>query len=281
MGVDEGKRLAIVEDDRDLVQALKTAFELEGYSVSVFFDALPFLRHVRDYGLPHLAVIDLGLPSMHGFDLSKKLKALGDVPIIFISNQDEIDTVIRGLTSFADDYVVKPFDLRELVARTYRVLSRIHDYGYTQSPIIRVDDWLSIDFGNSRLLAGGRATLLTPTEAELLHILIRNSGHIVPSDTLIARVWPLEQIFEDTLRVHMHRLRRKLERDYRHPHYIQTERGVGYRFVMAESERTERKDRVERAAGQCQIPDLDDGGRHSEFREGSGAHCRSRECSDD
>lgn len=256
MGVNEGKRLAIVEDDRDLVQVLKATFELEGYAVSVFFDALPFLRHVRDYGLPHLAVIDLGLPSMHGFDLSKKLKTLGDVPIIFISNQDEIDTVVRGLTSFADDYVVKPFDVRELVARTYRVLSRIHDYGYTQSPIIRVDDWLSIDFGNSRLLAGGQTTPLTPTEAELLHILIRNSGHIVPSDTLIARVWPLEQIFEDTLRVHVHRLRRKLERDYHHPHYIQTERGVGYRFVIAESEPAATIDRVDQTTGQLNRSDL-------------------------
>jgi DNA-binding response OmpR family regulator len=280
MGVNEGKRLAIVEDDRDLVQLLKAAFELEGYSVSVFFDALPFLRHVRDNGLPHLAVIDLGLPSMHGFELSKKLKALGDVPIIFISNQDEIDTVVRGLADFADDYVTKPFDIRELVARAYRVLSRVHDYGYTQSPIITVDDWLSVDFGNSRLLAGGQATLLTPTEAGLLHILIRNSGHIVPSDTLIARVWPLEQIFEDTLRVHMHRLRRKLERDYRHPQYIQTERGVGYRFVMAESEPTGKNARVEQAAGQLNVPDVDEKRQRPEFGEGSGAHCRSRERGD-
>jgi DNA-binding response OmpR family regulator len=255
MGVNEGKRLAIVEDDRDLVQLLKAAFELEGYSVSVFFDALPFLRHIRDFGLPHLALIDLGLPSMHGFELSKKLKALGDVPIIFVSNQDEIDTVVKGLSSFADDYVTKPFDMRELIARTYRVLSRIHDSGYAQSPIITVDDWLSVDFGNSRVRAGSQSNMLTPTEAELLHILIRNGGNVVPSGTLIARVWPLEQIYEDTLRVHMHRLRRKLERDYRHPQYIQTERGVGYRFVMRNAGPTDQETAAERETAHLNIPD--------------------------
>jgi DNA-binding response OmpR family regulator len=255
MGVNEGKRLAIVEDDRDLGQLLKAAFELEGYSVSVFFDALPFLRHIRDFGLPHLALIDLGLPSMHGFELSKKLKALGDVPIIFVSNQDEIDTVVKGLSSFADDYVTKPFDMRELIARTYRVLSRIHDFGYAQSPVIAVDDWLSVDFGNSRVRAGSQSVMLTPTEAELLHILIRNGGNVVPSGTLIARVWPLEQIYEDTLRVHIHRLRRKLERDYRHPQYIQTERGVGYRFVMRNAEPTEQETMGERETARLNISD--------------------------
>jgi len=239
-GVNEGKRLAVVEDDQELIRLLKAALELEGYSVSVFLDALPFLRHIRDYGLPHLVLLDLGLPSMHGFELSQKLKALGDVPIIFISNQGEIDTVVEGLSRFADDYVTKPFDMRELIARIYRVLSRIHDFGYTQSPIITVDDWLSIDFGNSRLRVGDQWIMLTPTEAELLHILVRNRGCVVPSTTLMARVWPLEQIYEDTLRVHMHRLRRKLERDSRHPQYIQTERGVGYRFVMGNSEPTGR-----------------------------------------
>jgi DNA-binding response OmpR family regulator len=272
MGVNEGKSLAIVEDDHDLVQLLKTALELEGYAVSVFFDALPFLRHVRDYGLPHLALIDLGLPSMHGFELSKKLKALGDVPIIFISSRDEIDTVVQGLSCFADDYVTKPFDMRELTARTYRVLSRIHDFGYTQSPIIKVDDWLSVDFGKSRLLAGGRSFMLTPTEAGLLHILIRNCGNVVPSETLIARVWPLEQIYEDTLRVHMHRLRRKLEQDYRHPQHIQTERGVGYRFVMGNSEPTGQNTVAEQEAAQFDLSDISSDDDSMSSRKGVGCH---------
>jgi DNA-binding response OmpR family regulator len=227
-----GKRIAIVDDDRRLVQLVKETFEAEGYEVSVFFDGLPFLRNVQDHGLPHLALIDLHLPSMHGFDLSKKLKALGDVPIVFISNESEVETIIDGLRRFADDYVTKPFDIRELAIRVQRILSRIPNFEYVHSPVTQIDERLGVDFGNSCLLINEQSIMLTPIEANLLHILIQNAGQVVPSDTLIARVWPSEEVYEETLRVHMHRLRRKLEPDYRHPKYIQTERGVGYYFVI-------------------------------------------------
>jgi DNA-binding response OmpR family regulator len=226
------KRIAIVDDDHELVQLVKEAFELEGYQVSGFFDGLFFLRHVSTHGLPHLAIIDLHLPSMHGFDVSKKLKALGDVPIVFISNEDEVETIIDGLQQYADDFVTKPFDIRELLIRVQRILSRVRSFDYLNSPITYVDERLSIDFGNGWLLINGEPVPLTPIEANILYILIQNAGSVVTSEALIARVWPTETVFEETLRVHMHRLRRKVEPDLRTPHYIQTERGVGYCFVI-------------------------------------------------
>jgi DNA-binding response OmpR family regulator len=112
------------------------------------------------------------------------------------------------------------------------VLSRIVDFDYARSPLIRVDERVAVDFGNSKLVVENRPVMLTPTEANLLHILLRNAGRVVTSDMLIARVWPADEVYEDTLRVHMHRLRRKIEADVRHPKYIQTERGVGYRFMQ-------------------------------------------------
>lgn len=226
------KRIVIVDDDRQLLQLAKETFEAEGYQVAVFFDGLPFLRYVQDNGLPHLVLLDLHLPSMHGFDLSQKLKALGDVPIVFISREGEAETVIDGLARFADDYVTKPFDMRELVVRVRRILSRIPNYDYVGPPVTPIDERLKIDFRSSSLIINDHPVLLTPIEANLLHILIQNAGQVVPSTTLIARVWPTEEIFEETLRVHMHRLRRKLEPDYHSPRYIQTERGVGYSFVI-------------------------------------------------
>jgi DNA-binding response OmpR family regulator len=225
-------RIAIVDDDHELVQLVKEAFELEGYQVSGFYDGLFFLRHVSAHGLPHLAIIDLHLPSMHGFDVSKKLKALGDVPIVFISNEDEVETIIDGLRQFADDFVTKPFDIRELLIRVQRILSRVRSFDYLNYPITRVDERLSIDFGNGWLLIDGEPVTLTPIEANLLYILIQNAGSVVTSEALIARVWPAETVFEETLRVHMHRLRRKVELDFRAPRYIQTERGVGYCFII-------------------------------------------------
>lgn len=231
------QRLLMVDDDKDLLELLRIEFEAEGYEVSAFHDGLQALKHVRKSGLPHLALIDLKLPSMHGFDLAEKLKALGDVPIVFLTSISEPDTIVNGLRRYADDYVTKPFEVRELQARVQRILSRIADYSYAQAPVIEVDENLSVDFGNSRLLVRGRTVMLTPTEATLLHILVRNAGRVVPSATLLARVWPRAEIYEDTLRVHMHRLRRKIEPDFHRPRYIFTERGTGYRFRLLDPER--------------------------------------------
>lgn len=230
------QKLLLVDDDKDLLDLLRVEFEAEGYEVATFQDGLQVLKHVRKSGLPHLALIDLKLPSMHGFELAEQLKALGDVPIVFLTSVNESNTIVDGLRLYADDYVTKPFELRELQARVQRILSRITDFRYAQAPMIEVDGNLAVDFGNSRLLVGGRAVSLTPTEASLLHVLIRNAGRVVPSSTLIARVWPRSEIYEDTLRVHMHRLRRKLEPDFHRPTYVFTERGIGYRFRSLEME---------------------------------------------
>ena len=103
---------------------------------------------------------------------------------------------------------------------------------YASEPIIHIDDNLSIDFAHNRIVVNGKGYGLTPTESILLHVLLRNASRVVENRMLIARVWPSEEVYEDTLRVHMHRLRRKLEADSHHPHYIRTERGIGYMFTV-------------------------------------------------
>ena len=117
------------------------------------------------------------------------------------------------------------------MARIKRVLLRFGDFEYANEPVLHVDERLSIDFGNGRIVGEGTEISLTRTEASLLHVLVRNKGHVVPSRTLIGRVWPAREIFEDTLRVHIHRLRRKVEADLSNPKYIRTERGMGYSFI--------------------------------------------------
>ncbi len=221
----------LVEDEKDVRQLVKNAFEAEGFAVVGFSDGLPLLRYVSEHGLPHLAIIDLRLPSMHGFEVSARLRESGDVPIIFISSDDDLETKVEGITRYAEDYVVKPFETRELIARVRRVLSRFPDWNYAQMPVVRIDSHLSVDFGNMRLLIGDRSVPLTPIEANLLSVLLRNRGRTVSSSALISRVWQLDANYEEALRVHMHRLRRKIEPDLHSPRYIQTERGVGYRFV--------------------------------------------------
>lgn len=231
----EDKRLLIVDDDELTLYLLKELFELENYRVTTCRTASEALNDVQINGLPHLALIDLDLPDLNGFDLSAKIKAMGDVPLIFVTGNDDQRTMVDGLRHYADDYMVKPIRTAELVARVRRVLSRMSSFDYVQPPVLKVDDWLSVDFGRNRLLVGGRVKVLTRIESALLHNLIRNAGRVVQSDTLIARVWPAGEVYEDTLRVHLHRLRRKIEKDPGHPRYIQTERGVGYCFRPAQA----------------------------------------------
>jgi DNA-binding response OmpR family regulator len=187
---------------------------------------------VQQRGLPHIALLDLDLPTTHGFELASQLKSMADVPIMFVTSTGETDVIVEGLKKYAEDFIVKPFELRELEARVQVVLSRMPSLDYASEPVIKVDDYLEVDFAHNRIIVDGENVGLTPTESILLHVLLRNAGRVVENRMLIARVWPSDDVFEDTLRVHMHRLRRKLEADSHQPHYIRTERGVGYMFTV-------------------------------------------------
>jgi DNA-binding response OmpR family regulator len=225
-------KVLVVEDEANLGKLISDYMTSHGYDITVVSDGPDALEYVKMRGLPHIALVDLSLPSMHGFELSSKLKSMADVPIIFVTATSDTDTIVQGLRRYAEDFIVKPFDLRELEARMQAVLSRMPSLDYASEPIVNIDDHLQVDFAHNRLTVGERSFGLTPTESILLHVLLRNAGRVVENRMLIARVWPSEDVYEDTLRVHMHRLRRKLEADSHHPHYIRTERGVGYMFTI-------------------------------------------------
>lgn len=225
-------KVLLIEDEETVSKLIVDFLGKNGYEVTAFGDGPDAIEHVRTRGLPHIALLDLNLPSMHGFEIASKLKTMADVPIIFVTSSGETDIIVQGLKKYAEDFIVKPFELRELEARVEVVLSRMPSLDYASEPIINVDDHLEIDFAHNRIVVNGKTVGLTPTESILLHILLRNAGRVVENRMLIARVWPSEDVYEDTLRVHMHRLRRKLEADSHHPHYIRTERGVGYMFTV-------------------------------------------------
>ncbi len=225
-------KVLLIEDEETVSKLIIDFLNKNGYEVTAFSDGPEALEHVRQRGLPHIALLDLALPSMHGFELASKLKAMADVPIIFVTSSGDTETIVQGLKKYAEDFIVKPFELRELEARVAVVLSRMPSLDYASEPVIQVDEHLEIDFAHNRIMVDGKSVGLTPTESILLHVLLRNAGRVVENRMLIARVWPSEEVFEDTLRVHMHRLRRKLESDSHHPHYIRTERGVGYMFTI-------------------------------------------------
>lgn len=230
-------KVLVVEDDDKIRKLISDHLMRNGYEVASAEDGPTALEYIKEHGLPHIALVDLMLPNnMHGFEFSSRLKSMADVPIIFVTAVRDTDTVVQGLKKYAEDFVVKPFDTRELEARIKVVLARMPSLDYANEPMITVDQHLSIDFAHNRVVLDGKSISLTPTEAILLHVLLRNAGRVVENRMLIARVWPDEDVYEDTLRVHMHRLRRKLEADSHHPHYVRTERGIGYMFTVKPQE---------------------------------------------
>lgn len=230
----DAKRLLLVEDDPTMRAMLHDILETEGYKVIGFGDAPEALDHMRKHGLPHLLIVDLGLPTYNGFELSRRVKQMGDVPIVILTGDNSIESKVIGIEKYAEDYIVKPFDHREVVARVARILSRFPDQSYAQQPLITIDSHLTIDFANSVLLRDKQRIALTPIEANLLRTLLGNRGKVVSAEILMARAWRNEEVFEETLRVHMHRLRRKLQPDSEGFQYIRNERGVGYRFITEE-----------------------------------------------
>ncbi len=225
-------KVLLVEDDAAIGKMVSDYLSKHDYEVTIATDAPDALEYIRQRGLPHIALVDLGLPSMHGFELSSRIKQMADVPIIFVTSTGDTDTIVQGLKKYAEDFIVKPFELRELEARIQVVLARMPTLDYASDPVIVVDSHLQIDFAHNRIILNEESIGLTPTESVLLHVLLRSAGRVVENRVLTTRVWPNESVGDDTLRVHMHRLRRKLEVDSHHPHYVLTERGIGYRFTI-------------------------------------------------
>jgi DNA-binding response OmpR family regulator len=225
------QRILVVDDDPAIRRLVSAKLEASGFAVTAVASGQQALDVIGRDGLPHLAIVDIHMPGMGGFELCEAVQQYADLPVIMLTAVHEEDTVIWGIERYAEDYVTKPFSPRELVARVRRVLRRIGDFAYAVGPSERVDDRLVVDFVHQEAEVDGQPVSLTPTETKLLYILMRNAGHTVTTDFLLRRLWPLEEQFENTLRVHIHRLRRKIEPTPSQPQYVVTEREVGYRFA--------------------------------------------------
>lgn len=225
------KTILVVDDSPYILQAVQHTLEPEGFHIQTATSGEEALELIGRAGLPHLALVDLNMPGMDGFELCEAIHEFSDLPVIMLTAIDDESTVVYGLDNFAEDYIVKPFRAGELVARVRRVLRRIGDFAYTLAPEVMVDENLKIDFANRRAVIRGEEVQLTPTETKLLYILMRNAGRIVTNDFLLRRVWPHDDAYEDRLHTHIYRLRRKVEESPKDPVYILSEWGTGYRFV--------------------------------------------------
>jgi two-component system response regulator RegX3 len=221
----------VVEDEESFVEALKVGLKREGFRVEVARDGLQALD-MFDIVQPDVILLDVMLPKMSGIDVCRQLRKKTTTPIIMVTAKGaEIDTVV-GLEVGADDYVTKPYRLRELVARMRAVLRRVpqNQGGELSGTSVTVGD-ISIDPEQHEVVIRGEASTLPLKEFELLHILIANAGRVLPRETLIDRVWGTDYVGDTkTLDVHVKRLRGKIEDDPANPTRIVTIRGLGYKY---------------------------------------------------
>jgi DNA-binding response OmpR family regulator len=226
------QRILAVDDDPQALLVLKHMLELDGYSVIAARSGEEGLAFVERFGVPHLALVDYNMPpGMNGFMFARALRAYGNIPIIMLTALDDSETIVEIIEEFADDYVTKPYNPPELAARVQRALARVSDFTYTMQGEEQIDDRLAIDFTERRAIVAGKSVSLTPIEARVLHLLLRNAGRVVTTELLLQRLWPQEDAPEDRLHVHIHRLRRKIEPDPGEPQYILSEWGRGYSFA--------------------------------------------------
>ena len=229
-----GERILVVEDEPAVARGLIFALENEGFQTSWTTRGEQALQTARAEK-PHLILLDIRLPDLSGFDVCKQLRDRGaKMPILMLTARDEEVDRVLGLELGADDYIIKPYSLRELISRVRAQLRRAYGElsSVSEEAILTFDD-LTIDNERLTVTIGDRAIPLTPTEFRILRLLASHPERPFTRAQIIEQVWGYEGEIESerTIDVHVRHLRKKLEADPSHPRWIQTVRGAGYSFM--------------------------------------------------
>lgn len=228
------EKVLIVDDEEHIRELIKFNLDKNGYRTICADNGLDALKMAKSEN-PQLILLDVMLPAMDGYDVCKEIRrdnSISSTPIIMITAKGEEFDKVLGLELGADDYITKPFSIRELIARVKAILRRTTirpiDNSYNFGPI-------NIDFEKHEVTKEGFKIELTLKEFELLQILIKNKGRVMTRDFLLDKIWGYEYIGETrTVDVHIRHLRQKIEEDDKNPKYIETIRGIGYRFSSGE-----------------------------------------------
>lgn len=224
-----GARILVIDDDIEIVRVLQSSLEAHGYQV---FTAQNGERALQEITIcrPDLLVLDLGLPDISGLEVCQRVRTISNIPILVLSVKDTERDKVRALDLGADDYVSKPFSMEEVLARIRVALRHVARIQTGTEPHFRVGP-LRIDFARRYVTVNEQEVSLTPTEYDLLKVLITHSGKILTRHMLLSGVWGTDAAANvHSLHVYVGQLRRKIEPVPEHPRFIQTVPGVGYRF---------------------------------------------------
>jgi DNA-binding response OmpR family regulator len=224
------EKILVIDDEDTTVQLIALLLERRGYEIVKAYSAEDGLRKAYRHQ-PDLVLLDVMMPDMDGWEVCRRLRDMSDMPIIFLTAKDETADVVRGLELGADDYIAKPYDNDELVARVKAHLRRAPKQNLSEELTFNNGEF-RINFMNREVRVRSELKHLTPKEFSLLSVLVRNAGRVVPRQELVTEAWGEEYADAiDSLKLYIHYLRQKVEQDPERPDYILTSRGVGYRFV--------------------------------------------------
>ncbi|MDP9999646.1 MULTISPECIES: response regulator [Pseudarthrobacter] len=221
-------RVLVVDDDSHLLKALRITLQAHGYDVDTASDGGTCLS-AASRRPPDVMILDLGLPDRDGADVLRELRRWSSLPVLVLSARHGSSDKVDALDAGADDYITKPFGLDELLARLRALLRRVPEP--ESAPTVAASSF-TVDLARRRVTRGGEVVRLTPTEWNILELLVRNPARLVTQQQLLLDVWgPAYQTEANYLRVYMAQLRRKLEDHPGNPRHLLTEPGVGYRFM--------------------------------------------------
>ena len=227
------RKLAVllVDDDPQLIRLVRANLESSDYRVLSASDG-PTALAVLDREMPDLVVLDIMLPGTDGYELCARVREFSAVPIIFLTAKVEDVDKVKGLKMGADDYITKPFNVQELLARIEAVLRRAGSVGEVKTPPTFTRDDITVNFAQRRVTVKGKEVPLTLTEYKLLAELVSNAGRVMLHRELLTRVWGIEYQDEvEYLRAYVRHLRQKIEPDPHQPQYILSKSGIGYLFA--------------------------------------------------
>lgn len=226
-------KILVIDDERHIVELLKFNLETMDYKVYHSYDGFDGFIMAKEI-IPHLILLDWMLPNINGIDLLKKIRAdkdLKNIPIIMLTAKNVESDKIEGLNSGADDYITKPFSIKELLARVNSVLRRYHANGYCEDKKDLSVGNLKLDLQKHEVVKGNKKIDLTLKEFELLRILLENKGKVLSRNYLLDKIWGYEYYGETrTVDVHIRYLRKKIEGINEDEKYIETIRGIGYKI---------------------------------------------------
>lgn len=229
-------KILIVDDSRELRNLLKEELSSAGYHHLSCADSVAAARQAIQKNMPELVILDINLPDGDGFTLFREIRALSDVPILFLSARDADGDRLFGLGLGADDYMVKPFLIQELLLRLSGILRRFYRGQLERETVLHLGD-RTVDFGDATVTAPSGIVSLTATERILLQKLLDNRGRIVTYDALCEAVWGSDYYgYENNLNVHIRHLREKIEEQPSQPKRILTVRGLGYKLSKEASQ---------------------------------------------